>query len=329
MTLPVYVLAAFAAITQSPSNDREASIENSAGDQPSISSGGVKRPSPVPKGNPGQWANTNDYPPVALQKQMEGTTGFRLTVGPDGRVTECQIASSSGSSELDQATCANVLRRARFDPALDAQGKPISGTYSNRVRWQIPNFVQMESYPKAPSLINRSWARLLPEDFPPAALNEKREGTVKVELSISPDGGVSGCKVVKSSGHIDLDEASCQIAFARAKFGAALDVDGQPTAGRVLADLNWQHTPKPGAAIPKPPVTLDFVPKAGVTEVTFVVTKEGDFTECKTEPTGSATFGAAICKLKWKQKPYLDVNGQPVGRRVKIKTVVETVDLQP
>jgi periplasmic protein TonB len=98
----------------------------------------AKRPNPLPKGNPGNWANTNDYPSRALQQEREGTTGFRVTVGPNGRVTDCQISSSSGHPDLDQATCTNVTRRARFDPALDSNGNPTTGTYSNRVRWQIP-----------------------------------------------------------------------------------------------------------------------------------------------------------------------------------------------
>jgi protein TonB len=98
----------------------------------------AKRPNPIPKGNPGNWANTNDYPSRALQQEREGTTGFRVTVGANGRVTDCQITSSSGHPDLDQATCTNVTRRARFDPALDGNGQPTTGSYSNRVRWQIP-----------------------------------------------------------------------------------------------------------------------------------------------------------------------------------------------
>ena len=89
------------------------------------------------KGNPGNWANTNDYPSRALQQEREGTTGFSVTVGTDGRVIDCQITSSSGHPDLDAATCTNVKRRARFDPALQ-NGQKVQGTYSNRVRWQIP-----------------------------------------------------------------------------------------------------------------------------------------------------------------------------------------------
>ena len=91
-----------------------------------------------PRGNPGSWATTNDYPSRALREEREGTTGFRVNVGTDGRVTDCQVTSSSGSPDLDEATCTNVSRRARFKPATDANGQPTTGSYSNRVRWVIP-----------------------------------------------------------------------------------------------------------------------------------------------------------------------------------------------
>ncbi len=92
----------------------------------------------VPKGNPGSWATTNDYPSRALREEREGTTGFRVTVGPDGKVTDCSVTSSSGHSDLDEAACANIRRRARFAPAVDGNGNPTTGSYSNRVRWVIP-----------------------------------------------------------------------------------------------------------------------------------------------------------------------------------------------
>jgi len=90
-----------------------------------------------PKGNPGSWATTNDYPSRALREERSGTTGFRVTIDANGRVISCQVTSSSGHADLDQATCDNVSRRARFKPAME-NGQPVQGTYSNRVRWVIP-----------------------------------------------------------------------------------------------------------------------------------------------------------------------------------------------
>ena len=94
--------------------------------------------SPQPKTNPGNWASTDDYPARALREERQGVTGFRLSVGPDGRATSCEVTSSSGTPELDSTTCSLVQRRARFTPATDGEGQPTSGSYNGRVRWQIP-----------------------------------------------------------------------------------------------------------------------------------------------------------------------------------------------
>jgi periplasmic protein TonB len=91
-----------------------------------------------PKGSPGSWATSEDYPARALREEREGTTRFRVTVGPDGRVTDCQVTGSSGSPDLDEAACKNITRRARFTPATDGEGNPTGGTYSNAIRWVIP-----------------------------------------------------------------------------------------------------------------------------------------------------------------------------------------------
>lgn len=90
-----------------------------------------------PKGSPGSWATSNDYPSRALRENRAGVTGFRVTVGADGRVVDCSITSSSGSPDLDATTCQMVTRRARFKPALQ-DGSPVQGTYSNKIRWEIP-----------------------------------------------------------------------------------------------------------------------------------------------------------------------------------------------
>ena len=93
---------------------------------------------PVPKGNPGNWATTNDYPSAALREERQGTTRFRVNVGADGKVVDCTVTGSSGSPDLDATACAKIRARARFQPATDGEGQPTTGTYSNSVRWVIP-----------------------------------------------------------------------------------------------------------------------------------------------------------------------------------------------
>jgi len=91
-----------------------------------------------PRGRPQDWVTTDDYPPSAIREGVQGTTGFTLAVGPDGKVTGCTVTSSSGSALLDDTACKLLARRARFTPAKDAAGNGMPSSYSNRVRWQVP-----------------------------------------------------------------------------------------------------------------------------------------------------------------------------------------------
>lgn len=61
-----------------------------------------------------------------------------MTIGADGRVRNCEIVASSGSADLDRATCTNVAKRARFNPATDATGAAVGGSYTSAVKWEIP-----------------------------------------------------------------------------------------------------------------------------------------------------------------------------------------------
>ena len=62
----------------------------------------------------------------------------KLSIGTDGRVTECSILSSSGNRALDDATCRISKARVRFTPALDQGGSPIASSYTLNIRWQLP-----------------------------------------------------------------------------------------------------------------------------------------------------------------------------------------------
>lgn len=77
-----------------------------------------------------------DYPASALRAGEEGTVGFRLTVSPEGRVQNCVITSSSGSSALDAASCRLMRSRARFTPAVDDNGAPTVDLVEASIAWR-------------------------------------------------------------------------------------------------------------------------------------------------------------------------------------------------
>lgn len=78
-----------------------------------------------------------NYPSRAIRDETEGNVGVTVTVGSNGRVTDCRVSASSGSSVLDRAACQGMERYARFEAALDAQGNPTSGTYSTTIVYQL------------------------------------------------------------------------------------------------------------------------------------------------------------------------------------------------
>lgn len=83
------------------------------------------------------WFHDDDYPIQAFERGWEGTTVFELTVAPDGRPANCSVETSSGHDILDKRACSIALKRARFAPALDANGAPTYGVYRSRLNWAV------------------------------------------------------------------------------------------------------------------------------------------------------------------------------------------------
>ena len=90
------------------------------------------------RANLASYVSDSDYPASAARNEEQGTTRFRLAVGADGRVKDCTVTGSSGSSALDSATCRIMRSRARFTPARDSDGNPTGDTVSNAIRWVLP-----------------------------------------------------------------------------------------------------------------------------------------------------------------------------------------------
>ncbi|MDF7773794.1 energy transducer TonB [Sphingomonas sp. AOB5] len=77
-----------------------------------------------------------DYPARMMERGAEGTTIVALAINATGRVTGCKVTQSSGFAELDRATCAVLMRRGRFNPAVDSSGNPAAGVYPEyRMGW--------------------------------------------------------------------------------------------------------------------------------------------------------------------------------------------------
>lgn len=92
----------------------------------------------VAKGNPGQYFGPDAYPPAAQRAGAQGRVVARLTIGTDGRVSDCTVTTSSGNADLDSTTCRIARSRVRYTPAKDDNGAPIASTATLPVRWVLP-----------------------------------------------------------------------------------------------------------------------------------------------------------------------------------------------
>lgn len=81
-------------------------------------------------------------------------------------------------------------------------------------------------------------------EYPIAALRHDKEGTVAITLAINERGKVTHCKVAKSSGVSSLDEATCRLAKAGARFAPATDATGRATAASLHQNVTWKLWPK-------------------------------------------------------------------------------------
>jgi periplasmic protein TonB len=84
------------------------------------------------------YVSAEDYPEVARVTRQQGRVEVRLEIGPNGRAVGCIVTSSSGSSALDSTTCSLLRRRARFTPAGDSNGNPVTGTIDQEIEWRLP-----------------------------------------------------------------------------------------------------------------------------------------------------------------------------------------------
>jgi TonB family protein len=91
-----------------------------------------------PAGSPGSWMSDNDYPSGAVKRKEEGAVGFQLLISPKGRVARCRVTDTSGSSDLDGATCAVIMDHSKFKSATDAKGQPSYTFYNGRLTWHLP-----------------------------------------------------------------------------------------------------------------------------------------------------------------------------------------------
>lgn len=81
--------------------------------------------------------NARDYPapPGGREARIGTEVIVKVTVGTDGRASNCSVFKPSPDPEADRITCRLVVERLRFRPATDSAGNPVAAPFYWRQRW--------------------------------------------------------------------------------------------------------------------------------------------------------------------------------------------------
>ncbi|HEV7661563.1 MAG TPA: energy transducer TonB [Allosphingosinicella sp.] len=230
---------------------------------------GGARPPLRARANLNSYFSADDYPAMEDGRQ-EGTVVFRLTIGTNGRVTDCRVTGSSGSATLDQTTCRVLRARARYTPARDSAGNPTTGSDSGRVTWRLPDETEGPADRRAGIPIPFASAErraplqsYIPARDNPAGPGDRATGITSVRLVVGMTGRVIACDALEDRGATTAPiggPAACRAARARARYKAARSEAGGFVCDVAFEDVRWR-LPPPRAVAP-PPIAQQLAPGA-------------------------------------------------------------------
>ena len=79
---------------------------------------------------------SSEYARLASTGIRSGAVGVLVLVGPNGGISNCRIARSSGDPSIDALVCQLTVRYVRFDPARDPSGRPVSQDITYFPNWR-------------------------------------------------------------------------------------------------------------------------------------------------------------------------------------------------
>ena len=79
-----------------------------------------------------------EYRQLASTGLQSGSVGVTIRVNPDGSVSNCRVARSSGNPSADALMCQLTLRYIRFEPAHDPYGRPVAQDITFFPNWWKP-----------------------------------------------------------------------------------------------------------------------------------------------------------------------------------------------
>lgn len=79
-----------------------------------------------------------EYRRLSATGIRSGSVGVTIRVNPDGSVSNCRVARSSGDGSIDALMCQLTLSYVRFNPARDPSGRPVAQDVTFFPNWWKP-----------------------------------------------------------------------------------------------------------------------------------------------------------------------------------------------
>ncbi|WP_156678786.1 energy transducer TonB [Sphingomonas profundi] len=76
-------------------------------------------------------------------------------------------------------------------------------------------------------------------DYPPESLAAREQGEVTAAFDVTETGAVENCRVIRSSGYLRLDDATCPLIEERARYRPASDATGRPIRSSDVRAFRW------------------------------------------------------------------------------------------
>jgi TonB family protein len=209
------------------------------------------------------FVSSKGYPAQAALRREHGSTIVEIDVDAKGSLTNCRVSRSSTFEDLDKAAC-DSMPRAKFKPAIDTAGNPISGTTTLTLHWILPDANETEAdlpfgnnefriiyldniraeFPAIAQGSNpKPFVQLnAPNDglkYPGLARRLGQQGRTVAALAMDANGQPRKCHVIRSSRYGELDQAVCKHLLTNMKYSHEVDDAGNAVASVDIISMVW------------------------------------------------------------------------------------------
>jgi hypothetical protein len=183
--------------------------------------------------NSDRWLTPDDVPLKDLKANSQTVVRMGITVDPDGNVQDCRVEQSNAPTKVDDYTCKLMKRRARFQAAVGADGRPAYGVYRAAIEYWVVG--------QRPPPGRSTWDLGVSVAKLPSGL--KSPVDVKVAFAVDAQGNSSACVRQKEESHPALAKIACAEFLKSAKLSPANDKAGNPVPSVQNATVRFIEKP--------------------------------------------------------------------------------------